>query len=191
MGKLVVTTKMTLDAVVQDPDGTEGFSLGGWFGRYGAADLAAWAQLETEEALASIAPRARRTSDEWFASRWLGRDGVWADKLNSMPKKGCLEHARQAQVDQRERPIWRHHATGREAQNRTPPATSSSTGDTCWSATLLEADLVDEFRLVIFPVILGSGEKLFAASSQVRPLKLHSSRTLGSGLAFLNYEVIR
>jgi dihydrofolate reductase len=86
MGTIVVTTNISLDGVVQDPDGEEDFRLGGWFGEFGGKDLQDWAQLETEEALGADALLLGRRSDEWFASRWLARDGAWADKLNSMPK---------------------------------------------------------------------------------------------------------
>jgi dihydrofolate reductase len=86
MGKIVITTNASLDGVVQDPDGQEGFSHGGWFGRFGGKDLEAWAALATDEALGAAALLLGRRSDEWFASRWLSRSGAWADRLNSMPK---------------------------------------------------------------------------------------------------------
>ena len=75
MGRLVITTNASLDGVVEDPDGKEGFRLGGWFGRSGGKDLAAWAELEAAEARDSAALLLGRRSDEWFAARWLGRDG--------------------------------------------------------------------------------------------------------------------
>jgi hypothetical protein len=86
MGKIVITTNVSLDGVVQDPDGQEGFRLGGWFGQFGGKDLEAWAELETEEALGAEALLLGRRSDEWFAERWSSRSGEWADKLNSLPK---------------------------------------------------------------------------------------------------------
>jgi dihydrofolate reductase len=86
MGKIVITTNVSLDGVVQDPDGQEGFRQGGWFGRFGGKDLEAWTALETDEALGAAALLLGRRSDDWFASRWNGRSGEWADKLNSMPK---------------------------------------------------------------------------------------------------------
>ena len=86
MGKIVITTNISLDGVVEDPDGQEGFTLGGWFGQFGGKDLDGWAKVETEEALGAEALLLGRRSDEWFATRWLSRSGEWADKLNSMPK---------------------------------------------------------------------------------------------------------
>jgi hypothetical protein len=86
MGKIVITTNISLDGVVDDPDGQEGSTLGGWFGQFGGKDLEVWAKVETEEALGADALLLGRRSDEWFASRWQSRSGEWADKLNSMPK---------------------------------------------------------------------------------------------------------
>src|SRR5579863_5057791 len=86
MGKLIITTNISLDGVTQDPTGEEGLSLGGWFQEFGGKDLEQWATVATEEALAAEAILLGRKSDEWFASRWLGRTGEWADKLNSLPK---------------------------------------------------------------------------------------------------------
>src|SRR5580658_9573592 len=86
MGKIIVTTNATLDGIVQDPDGAEGFRHGGWFGQFGAADLEDWAKVETAEALRADALLLGRRSDEWFAARWASRSGEWADKLNSLPK---------------------------------------------------------------------------------------------------------
>ena len=73
MGKIVITTNISLDGVVQDPDGQEGFTLGGWFGQFGGKDLEGWAKVETEEALGADALLLGRRSDEWFATRWLSR----------------------------------------------------------------------------------------------------------------------
>src|SRR5439155_8991122 len=88
MGKIVISgpQNVSLDGVVQDPDGQEGFRLGGWFGQFGGKDLEEWAKVETDEALGAEALLLGRRSDEWFASRWATRDGAWADKLNSLPK---------------------------------------------------------------------------------------------------------
>ena len=57
--------------------------------------------------------------------------------------------------------------------------------------TLIEHDLVDELRLFVFPVVLGAGERLFGETSDKKPIRLVDSRTVGDGLAFLTYEIVR
>src|SRR6202142_2080267 len=97
MGRIVISTNVSLDGVVQDPDGAEGFRLGGWFGQFGGQDLEAWAKVALEEALSAEALLLGRRSDEWFAERWLSRSGEWADRLNSLPKyvvSGTLQEPR-------------------------------------------------------------------------------------------------
>ena len=84
MGKIVISTNVSLDGVVQDPDGEEGFRLGGWFREHGGEDLEAWAPIILEEALAAEALLLGRRSDEWFATRWQSRPGEWADRLNGV-----------------------------------------------------------------------------------------------------------
>jgi len=86
MGKIVVSQNVTLDGVVQDPTGDEGFKSGGWFNQMGDRDREEWAKAEFEEALAAEAMLLGRRSDEYFPTRWLSRTGEWADRLNSMPK---------------------------------------------------------------------------------------------------------
>src|SRR5471032_2452132 len=99
MGKIVISgpQNVSLDGVVQDPDGEEGFKQGGWFGQFGGKDLEAWAKVSLEEALGTEALLLGRRSDEWFATRWLSRSGEWADRLNRLPKyvvSSTIEEAR-------------------------------------------------------------------------------------------------
>jgi dihydrofolate reductase len=86
MGKMVVSENVSLDGVVQDPTGDEGFRRGGWFGHIGNKDRDAWAEVELTEALGTEALLLGRRSYEFFASRWPSRSGEWADRLNSLPK---------------------------------------------------------------------------------------------------------
>jgi dihydrofolate reductase len=190
MAKIVISTNCSLDGVVQDPDGGEGFELGGWFGKYGGEDLEQWAKFEFDEALRTDALLLGRRSDEWFASRWSARPGEWADRLNGLPKyvvsttlsdarwtnatvlKGDVvdEVSRLKQELDGEIVVYASYRLGR---------------------TLLEHDLVDELRLVIFPVVLGDGERLFGETSDPKPMRLIRSGTVGDGLAFLTYELAR
>src|SRR3954467_8845877 len=88
MGSLVMSgpQNVSLDGVVQDPDGKEGFRLGGWFTQFGGKDLEAWAKVSHEEALPAEALLLGRRSDAWFAERWQSRSGERADRLNGLPK---------------------------------------------------------------------------------------------------------
>jgi dihydrofolate reductase len=190
MGKLIITTNISLDGVVQDPDGQEGFRLGGWFGQFGGKDLEEWARLETEEALGADALLLGRRSDEWFAKRWLSRPGEWADKLNSMPK--YVVSATLAE------PRWSPATVlSGDVVSEVSKLKQEISGEILIYAsyqlvrTLIEHDLVDELRLVIFPVVLGSGERLFGETSDRKPLRLISARTLGEGLAFVTYQLVR
>ena len=86
MGKIVISENVSLDGVVQDPTGEQGFRHGGWFGQVGDKDREEWAKVEFEEALGTEALLLGRHSDEWFAARWLSKNGAWADRLNGLPK---------------------------------------------------------------------------------------------------------
>jgi dihydrofolate reductase len=190
MGKIVITTNSSLDGVVEDPDGKEGFRLGGWFGRYGGADLEAWTRLETDEALGADALLLGRRSDTWFAERWQARGGAWADKLNSMPKYVVSSSPKD--------PVWSNSTvlTG-DVVGRIAELKREIAGEILVYAsyrlvqTLIEHDLVDEMRLVIFPVVLGAGRRLFGETGDAKPLRLVRTTTLGSGLNFVVYEVVR
>ncbi|GAB3882219.1 dihydrofolate reductase family protein [Microbispora bryophytorum] len=189
MGKIVITANVSLDGVVQDPDGEEGFRLGGWFGRYGGKDLEEWTRAETEEALRAEALLLGRRSDEWFATRWRSRGGEWADKLNSMPK-----YVVSSTLDDSG---WSNSTvlTG-DPVSQVSKLKQEIGGEIIVYAsyrlvhTLIEHDLVDELRLVIFPVVLGAGERLFGETSDAKPLRLVGTRTLGDGLVLLTYQPV-
>jgi dihydrofolate reductase len=190
MGKIVVTTNVSLDGVVQDPTGDEGFRHGGWFGQIEDKDREEWAKVETDEALRSAAMLLGRKSDEWFATRWLGRTGVWADRLNSLPKYVVSSSLKE--------PKWSNATvlTG-DVVKEVSELKQEIDGDIIIYAsyqlvrTLIEHGLVDEFRLVIYPVVLGAGERLFGETSDKTPLRLVRTQTIGEGLPLLTYEVLR
>ena len=190
MGKIVVSENVSLDGVTQDPTGEEGFRHGGWFGRIGDKDREAWAKMELEEALGAEALLLGRRSDEWFAARWLSRSGDWADRLNSLPK--YVVSATLAN------PAWNNSTVLKgDVVEEVCKLKEELDGEIVVPAsyqlgrTLVEHDLVDELRLVVFPVVLGAGERLFGETSDSRPLRLVSTQTVGDGLAFLTYERVR
>jgi dihydrofolate reductase len=190
MGRIVISTNVSLDGVVQDPDGKEGFPRGGWFVQSGGKDLEPWAKVFYEEALRANALLLGRRSDEWFAERWVSRSGEWADRLNALPKyvvSSRLERAR-----------WTNGTVLRgDAMAAVTKLKREIDGEIVVYASypleraLIEHDLVDELRLVVFPVVVGAGERLFGETSAKRPLRLVHSRTIGDGLAFLTYETVR
>jgi len=189
MGKIVITTNVTLDGVVQDPDGQEGFRLGGWFGQFGGRDLEEWARVETAEALGADALLLGRRSDEWFAARWLSRSGEWADKLNGMPKyvvSSAADHPRWSNATVLKGDVAAEVLKLKEAVDGEILVYASYQ----LARTLLEHDLVDELRLVVFPVVLGAGERLFGATSDKKPARLVDARAMGENLVFLTYEFI-
>jgi dihydrofolate reductase len=190
MGKIVISTNVSLDGVVQDPDGEEGFRLGGWFGQFGGKDLQEWAKVELEEALRTEALLLGRRSDEWFATRWLSRNDAWADRLNSLPK-----YVVSATLQE---PKWSNSTVLRgDVVNEVSKLKHELDGDIVVYAsyqlgrTLIEHDLVDELRLVVYPVVLGTGERLFGETSDRKPMRLVNAKTIGDGLAYLSYEMLR
>ncbi len=190
MGKIVISTNVSLDGVVQDPDGEEGFRLGGWFGQFGGKDLKEWAKVELEEALHTEALLLGRRSDEWFATRWLSRNDAWADRLNSLPK-----YVVSATLQE---PKWSNSTVLRgDVVNEVSKLKQELDGDIVVYAsyqlgrTLIEHDLVDELRLVVYPVVLGTGERLFGETSDRKPMRLVDTKTIGDGLAYLSYEMLR
>lgn len=190
MGKIVISTNASLDGVIQDPDGKEGFRRGGWFGQYGGKDLEAWAQVELEEALGAQALLLGRRSDEWFATRWLSRSGEFADRLNYLPK-----YVVSASLDE---PKWSNSTIlNGNVVEQISKLKHEVDGDILVYAsyllgrTLIEHDLVDELRLFVFPVVLGAGTRLFGETSDRKPMRLVNARSVGDGLAFLTYQLVR
>ena len=190
MGKIVISTNVSFDGVVQDPDGLEGFRLGGWFGQFGGKDLEEWAKVEYEEALGTEALLLGRRSDEWFAARWLPKSGEWADRLNGLPKYVVSSTLQE--------PKWSNSTvlTG-DVVSEVSKLKQELDGDIVVYAsyqlgrTLIEHDLVDELRLFVYPVVLGAGERLFGETSDQKPLRLVDTKTVGDGLVFLTYEFVR
>ncbi len=190
MGRIVISTNMSLDGVVQDPDGREGSPVGGWFDRYGGPDLAEWASLKTREAMDAAGLLLGRRSDEWFAARWICRSGHWADKLNSLPKYVVSSTPGE--------PRWTNATVlSGDVVAEIGKLKAAVDGEllvyaSCeLSRTLIEHDQVDEVRLVVFPVLLGPGTRLIADLATAKSLRLVDTRTVGAGLTHLTYAFVR
>jgi dihydrofolate reductase len=190
MGKIVVSESVSLDGVVQDPTGEEGFKYGGWFRKVGDKDREEQAKVALEEALGAEAFLVGRRSYEFLASRWPSRSGELADRLYSMPKYVVSSTL----VD----PEWSNSTVLKgEVVDEVSKLKQELGGEIVVPAsrqlvrTLMEHDLVDELRLLVYPVVLGAGERLFGEASDKMPIRLHGARTVGDGLAYLTYEVVR
>jgi dihydrofolate reductase len=187
MGKIVVSENVSLDGVVQDPTGEEGFRHGGWFDQIGDTDREEWAKAELKEALGAEALLLGRRSDEYFGPRWTGRSGEWADRLNGLPKyvvSSTLVN-----------PKWGNSTVLKgEVVDEVSKLKQKLDGEIVVYAsrqlvhTLMEHDLVDEVRLMIYPVVLGTGKRLFGETSDKKPMRLVNAETVGDSLAFLTYE---
>ena len=190
MGKIVISENVSLDGVVQDPTGEQGFRHGGWFGQVGDKDREEWAKVEFEEALGAEALLLGRRSDEYFGTRWTGRSGEWADRLNALPKyvvSSTLVN-----------PEWSNSTvlTG-DVVDEVSKLKQELDGEIVVYAsrqlvhTLMEHDLVDELRLMVYPFVLGAGERLFGETSDKKSIRPLYARTVGDSLVYLTYEVVR
>jgi len=191
MGKIVMSgpQNVSLDGVVQDPDGAEGFRLGGWFAEFGGGDLETWNKVALDDALGAEAWLLGRRSYEFFGTRWQPRSGELADRLNTMPKYVVSTTL--------EDPEWNNSRVVKgDVVSEVSKLKQELDGDIVVPAsyqlgrTLMEHDLVDELRLVIFPVVLGTGRRLFGETTDRQPMRLVSTQTIGDGLAFVTYEFV-
>jgi dihydrofolate reductase len=188
MGKIVISENVSLDGVIEDPAGDEGFRLGGWVGKIKDREEVNKAALH--EALGAEAWLLGRRSYEWFAARWPSRTGELADKLNSLPKyvvSSTLEDA-----------DWNNSTVLKgDVVTEVSKLKQELNGEIVIPAsfqllrTLMEHDLVDELRLKIYPVVLGAGKRLFGETSDKKPMRLVDTQTLDDGIAFLTYEPVR
>ncbi len=186
MGKIVISENVSLDGVIQDPVGDEGFSRGGWVGRIGDRGREAAAKVLVDEALSAEAQLLGRRSYEFLAARWRFRSGELADRLNSMP-----EYVVSSTLED---PVWNNTTVLKgDPVTRVSKLKQALSGEIVVAAsfqlvrTLIEHDLVDEMRLMIYPIVLGAGERLFGETSEKKPMRLVRAETVGD-LAHLIYE---
>ena len=188
MGKIVVSDNVSLDGVIQDPAGDEGFRLGGWVGQI--KDREGINKLTLDEALRTEALLLGRRSYEWFAARWPSRRGELADRINSLPKYVVSSTLKD--------PDWNNSTVLHgEVVNEVSKLKQKLNGEiVVWASfqllrTLMEHDLVDELRLKIYPVVLGAGERLFGDTSDQKPMRLVGTQTVDGVIVFLTYERVR
>jgi dihydrofolate reductase len=189
MGKIIISENVSLDGVIQDPTGDEGFRHGGWLGRIGDRGRDGAARVALDEALGTEAMLLGRRSYEFLAARWPSRTGVLADRLNSKPKYVVSSTLHD--------PAWTNTTvlTG-DAVREVSALKQQLAGDLIVAAsfqlvhTLLEHDLVDELRLMIYPVVLGTGRRLFSETSDAKLMRLAGNQTIDD-LALLTYKPVR
>jgi dihydrofolate reductase len=188
VGKIVVTEFVSLDGVMEDPGGAEGYRHGGWtfeFDRGPEGD-----KFKLDEALGAEALLLGRVTYEGFAAAWPSRDGEFADKFNTMPKyvvSSTLEKADWTNSTVLEGELAAEVAALRQKHEGDVVVNGSAR----LVQALIEHDLVDELRLMVFPVVLGSGRRLFGETSDKKRFRLTSSKTVGDGVAIQVYEPVR
>ena len=185
MGKIIVSDNVSLDGVVQDPTGEEGFKFGGWVGLL--KDREELNNLTLHEMERAEALLLGRRSYQFFAARWPSRSGALANRMNSIAKyvvSSTLED-----------PTWNNTKVLKgDAMAEVSRLKKAQAGNIVVLASfhlvhmLMEHDLVDELWLKIFPIVLGAGERLFAESSDKRPMCLVDSRIVDHSIAHLTYE---
>jgi dihydrofolate reductase len=191
MGRIVISENVSLDGVIQDPTGDEGFKFGGWFDQMSGTDREEWAKVEFQEAVDTAAWLVGRGTYAWFAERWAARPGEWADKLRSIPKfivSSTLEDAT----------AWANSIVLKgDVIEEVLKLKQNVDGDILVYGsgplvqTLMDHDLIDELRLMTHPFVLGTGERLFRETSERKSLQPVDIRTIGDSLVLLTYRPVR
>jgi len=184
MGRIVVTEFISVDGVVEDPGGSEDFKYGGWSFEFSRGDEGD--QFKIDETRESDALLLGRVTYEGFADAWPSREGEFADLFNNMPK-----HVVSSTL---ENPEWNNTAVvSGDLAEEVAKLKEKHEGDivvhgsVSLAQALIEQDLVDALHLMVFPVVLGSGKRLFGETSAKKPLKLTDSKPVGDGVTILVY----
>jgi dihydrofolate reductase len=189
MGQIVVTEFISLDGVVEDPGGSEDFKHGGWSFEFSRGDEGD--KFKLDELMAAEALLLGRKTFEGFAAAWPSREGEFADKFNNMPKYVVSSTLSD--------PDWNNSTVIApddlvEAVSKLRDDLGGEiqvAGSVQLAQALLEHDLVDRLHLMMFPVALGSGRRLFGETDDKKTLRLTDSRTVGDGVSILVYEPVR
>jgi dihydrofolate reductase len=185
MGKIVVTEFISLDGVIEDPGGSEDYKYGGWAFEFSRGDDGD--RFKLDETMDSEALLLGRKTYEGFAAAWPSREGEFADKFNSMPKYVVSSTLTD--------PEWTNSTVlSGDLATEVSKLKEELDGDIVvhgsaqLAQALVDQGLVDELRLMVFPVVLGTGKRLFGETSDKRPLRLADSKVVGDGVAILTYE---
>jgi dihydrofolate reductase len=185
MSRIVVTEFISLDGVVEDPGGSEDFKYGGWSFEFDRGDEGN--KFKVDETMDADALLLGRVTYEGFASAWPSRDGEFADKFNTMPKYVVSSTLSD--------PEWTNSTVlGGDVVGEVQKLRQEGGGDIVvhgsvqLAQTLIDNDLVDELRLMVFPVVLGAGKRLFGETGDKKTLRLTDSKAVGDGVVTLVYE---
>ena len=184
MGRIVVTEFISLDGVIEAPGGGEDYKYSGWTFEIDRGDKGN--QFKLDETMKSAALLLGRRTYEGFAAAWPERDGAFADKFNTMPKYVVSSTLRD--------PEWTNSTVlSGDLVAEITKLTEEQDGDIVVHGSaqlvqsLIDNDLVDELRLMIFPVVLGTGKRLFGETTDKKQLHLSSSTVVGDGVAIQIY----
>jgi dihydrofolate reductase len=190
MGTIVVFENVSLDGVTQDPTADEGLNREDWRARLAPTDREEWANRLLSDALGAEVLLLGRRSYEFFAARYPYRAGEMADRMNSLPK-----YVVSATLTD---PGWNNSTVlDGDVVNEVSKLKHTVNGEIRVYAssqlvhTLIEHDLVDELRLAIFPLMMGTGDRLFDQTSNPKRLRLVDTHTVGDSLTYLTYQCIR
>lgn len=185
MGKLIVTEFVSLDGVMEAPGGNEGFKHAGWTFKINRGPEGD--KFKLDETMGTEALLLGRVTYQGFAAAWPSMKNEFADKFNGMPKYVVSNTLQEA--------AWNNSTILRgdavqavTALKKKVAGVIAVHGSGRLARTLLEADLIDELRLMVFPVVLGSGMRLFGETADLKRLKLRESKTVGDGVVILIYE---
>lgn len=186
MGRIVATEYVSLDGVVQAPGGFEDFKHAGWVFEFDRGPEGE--KFKLDETLDSEALLMGRLTYEIFAASWPSMEGEFADKFNAMPKYVVSSTL--------EKPLSWNNSTVLEGDplEEIKKLRQRLDGDIVIHGgpqlvqMLLEHDLIDEMRVMLYPVVLGTGKRLFGETSDKKRLRLTDSKSVGDGIAILVYE---
>jgi dihydrofolate reductase len=185
MGRIVVTEFVSLDGVMEDPGGSEDFEHGGWSFEISRGEEGD--KFKLDETMETEALLLGRVTYEGFAEAWPSREGEFADKFNNMPKyvvSSTMDEAEWSNSTVLEGDLAEAVTKIRDQHD----VDIAVHGSAQLAQALLDNDLVDELRLMVFPVVLGSGKRFFGETSGKKPLELADSKMVGDGVAILVYR---
>jgi dihydrofolate reductase len=185
MGRIVVTEFLSLDGVMEAPGGDDDFVRGAWSFEIERGDEGD--QFKVDETMGAEALLLGRRTYEGFVAAWPSREGEFADKFNSMPKYVVSSTL--------EEPEWNNSTVlGGDLPQAVAKLREEHAGDIVVHGSaqlvqgLIEHDLVDELRLMIYPLVLGTGKRLFGDTNDKKRLRLADSKTVGDGVTILVYQ---